>query len=87
MDTSNKDQENLLLNNTTLNQLLDYSIFSNKVEPTFLKIMKLLFQRKKLNLRNDIAHGAFGYKNYYHISATSVLYFMSTFVIKDEYLK
>lgn len=86
LDTANQDQKNILLNKTTLNQLLGYSFFANKVEPAFLAIMKLLFQTGNLNLRNDIAHGGFGYKNYYHTSATGLLYFMSTFVFNDEYL-
>ena len=86
LETANQDQKNILLNKTTLNQLLGYSFFANKVEPAFLAIMKLLFQTGNLNLRNDIAHGGFGYKNYYHTSATGLLYFMSTFVFNDEYL-
>lgn len=87
LDTSNSNQENLLLNKTTLNQLLGYSFFQSEVEPTFLRTMQLLFQTGNLNLRNDIAHGGFGYKNYYHLAATSALYFMSTFVFEGEYLK
>ena len=57
LETANQDQKNILLNKTTLNQLLGYSFFANKVEPAFLAIMKLLFQTGNLNLRNDIAHG------------------------------
>lgn len=87
LDTSNRDQENFLLNKTTLNQLLGYSFFQNEVESSFLRTMQLLFQTGNLNLRNDIAHGGFGYKNYYHVTATSTLYFMSTFVFNGEYLK
>lgn len=86
VDASNNDQKNLLLNKTTLNQLLGYSFFVSKVEPAFLETMRLLFQTGNLNLRNDIAHGGFGYKNYYHTSATSLLFFMATLVITDEYL-
>lgn len=88
LDTANKnDQKNLLLNKTTLNQLLGYSFFQSKVEPAFLETMQLLFQTNNLNLRNDIAHGGFGYKNYYHTAATSLLFFMATLVITDEYLR
>ena len=87
LDTTNNDQKNLLLNKTTLNQLLGYTFFQSKVEPAFLETMKLLFQTNNLNLRNDIAHGGFGYKNYYHTATTSLLFFMATLVITDEYLR
>lgn len=87
LDTTNNDQKNLLLNKTTLNQLLGYTFFHSKVEPAFLETMKLLFQTNNLNLRNDIAHGGFGYKNYYHTAVTSLLFFMATLVITDEYLR
>lgn len=81
------DESDLILNNTTLNQLLGYSFFQNKVEDEFLRVMQMLFGTGKLNLRNDLAHGGFGYKNYYHSSATSVLFFMALMVIGDDYLK
>lgn len=86
-DASHKQEEkNLILNRVTLNQLLGMKIFLNKVEPAFFKVMQILFKNENLNLRNDIAHGGFGYQNYYHPSATSILYFMSTFVFYDEYI-
>lgn len=81
------EEKNLLLNKTTLNQLLGYSFFQTKVEDSFLKMMQNLFGTGNLNLRNDIAHGGFGYQNYYHLAATSVLFMMATIVIQDEYLK
>jgi len=68
------EQKKLLLNQTTLNQLLGYSFFRNEVEPAFLQVAEFLFKTTNLNLRNDMAHGGFGYKNYFHLSATGVLF-------------
>lgn len=78
------EQKSLLLNQTTLNQLLGYSFFRNEVEPAFLQVAEYLFKTTNLNLRNDMAHGGFGYKNYFHLSATGVLFFMCTFVFNDD---
>ena len=83
-DSTNKTSlKNLILNKLTLNQLLQSAVFSAKAEPSFLEVMQLLFGTGNLNLRNDIAHGAFGYQNYYHLSATGVLYFMMNAVVND----
>ncbi|MCD7837128.1 MAG: hypothetical protein LUG83_10925 [Lachnospiraceae bacterium] len=78
------EQKNLLQNKTTLNQLLGYTIFSSEVEASFLETMKVLFKTGNLNLRNDMAHGGFGYKNYYHLTVTSMLYFLCGIVIDDH---
>ncbi len=83
-DPQNKsEQENLVLNKTTLNQLLQSNIFAAKAEPPFLQMMKLLFGTGNLNLRNDIAHGGFGYQNYYHTSGAALLYLLLIAVVND----
>lgn len=78
-----RDQKNLLLDKATLNQLLGYDFFIADVEPAFLHTMEYLFKTNNLNLRNDIAHGAFGYRNYYHLNVTSMLFYMCSLVIDD----
>ena len=77
------EQKSLILNKTTLNQLLQSNFIGQKAEPVFLEIMKLLFGTGNLNLRNDIAHGGFGYQNYYHTSASALLYLLLVNVIRD----
>lgn len=77
------EQEKLMLNKTTLNQLLQSNIFAAKAEPTFLQMMKLLFGTGNLNLRNDIAHGGFGYQNYYHTSGAALMYLLLIAVVND----
>lgn len=81
-----KDQKELIENKTTLNKLLKYSMLESRVNQDFLKMMRLLFGTSNLNLRNDMAHGVLGYRNYYHISATSLLYFVSNIIINDYHL-
>lgn len=77
------EQKNLMKNKMTLNQLLQSNIFKVKAEPVFIEIMKLLFGTNNLNLRNDIAHGGFGYQNYYHTAGAALLYLMLNAVICD----
>ena len=82
---SQQQQElhSLILNKMTLNQLLQSSIFQSKAQPVFSEIMKLLFGTNNLNLRNDIAHGGFGYQNYYHTAGAGLLYLLLNAVICD----
>lgn len=77
------EQRNLMLNKTTLNQLLQSYIFSLKAEPAFLEIMKLIFGTNSLNLRNDIAHGGHTYQNYYHTAGAGLLYLLLFSVVND----
>ena len=87
IDSNDSGIKNLILNNITLNQLTQLQQFTDSVDPAFSNAMKLLFKTSNLNLRNDIAHGGFGYKNYYHPSVAGILYYMLMLVFDDHYLK
>ena len=80
------EQENLILNKTTLNQLLRSNIFATKAESSFLQIMQLLFGTNDLNLRNNIAHGGFTYQNYHHTSVAGLLYLLLVAVTNDFWI-
>ena len=77
------EYHSLILNKMTLNQLLQSSIFQAKAQPVFTEILTLLFGTNNLNLRNDIAHGGFGYQNYYHTTGAALLYWSLNSVIFD----
>lgn len=70
-----KNKEKLVKNKYTLNQFLQ-SEFSSKIEPPYLKVIKILFGNDNLNLRNDLAHCNFGYFNYHTITVGSLLYLL-----------
>ena len=87
-DTQEKnEQKKIILNNITLNQLIQSKIFNNLAEPTFFKIMKLLYGNADLKFRNDILHGLPSYKNYYSIYGTGLLYFIVTDILNDFWKK
>lgn len=78
-----QEQKDLMLNKLTLNKLIQSSIIQSKAEPAFITIMKFLFGTGNLNLRNDIAHGGFGYQNYYHTAGAALLYYLVNMVVHD----
>lgn len=81
------DGERLLENTLTLNQLVQYSEFRNVVEPAFLLALERIFGTKNLNLRNDAAHGGFGYRNYYFAAVVGTLYNLVTMISEDMHMR
>ena len=58
-----KDIGDLLLDSITLNKLLNCNYVKNLLDDSFLSILKIIFGRNQLNLRNSIAHVSYGYIN------------------------
>ena len=85
--TIDPDGKRLLDNTLTLNQLVQYSEFRNVVEPAFLVALERIFGTRNLNLRNDAAHGGFGYRNYYFAAVAGTLYNLVTMISEDMHMK
>ncbi len=83
---SNNEAQQLLLNKYTLNNFLNSKICKSKIEIPYLKLAKLLFGVKNLNLRNNLAHCNYGYFDYHRICVTSLLYFLLDMIIKKQCL-
>lgn len=84
-----KDEElkDILLENATLNKLLNNKYFKNITDERFWKIISILFNVKKLNLRNNLTHCNFGRTNYYALSVTALLYTLVCMVSNEHFLK
>lgn len=78
-----KNKEKLVKNQYTLNQFLK-SEFSSKIEPSYLEVIKILFGKDNLNLRNNLAHCNFGYLNYHTITVGSLLYLLF-YMLSNKY--
>ena len=77
----------LLKNTMTLNQLIQYSEFCNVVNPEFIRVLERVFGAGNLNLRNDVAHGGFGYQNYFHAAVAGTLYNLVSMIAEDMHLR
>lgn len=77
-----------LLNNTiTLNQLVQYAEFRNEVEPEFIIALERIFGTSNLNLRNDAAHGGYGYRNYFYAGVAGTLYYLLTMISENMHIR
>lgn len=60
----------------TLGDILACRYTAKRIRPQYLEVLRLLFGRKNLNLRNKIAHGDQSRFDYLHIGYVSVMYQM-----------
>ena len=65
----NKSGEDL-----TLGDIISKNYTSTRIRPQYLEVLKLLFGRKNLNLRNKIAHGDRSSFDYLHIGYVAIMY-------------
>ena len=75
------------MDSITLNKLLNCNYVKNLLDDSFLSILKIIFGRNQLNLRNSIAHVSYGYINYYNKYIGSLLYWLFNIVVKDYCFK
>lgn len=90
IEPQDNEAERLIQNTCTLNQLLGSTICAEIVEPTYLALIKMLFNTKKLNLRNNLAHCNYGYMNYHTLNVAALLYLLVSMTgnrqcLKDNY--
>ena len=82
-----KNFEDLLFDRITLNKLLHSKEFKDIADDRFVSFVTLLFETKKVNLRNNLAHCNTTYSNYYSIHITALLFVLFTMVSDGSFLK
>lgn len=80
------EMKNLICNKLTLNQLFRSQLFANITDVRFLNFVTMLFGTTNVNLRNDLAHCNFDYKNYYSIHIAALLFVLFTMVSNESFL-
>lgn len=66
--------KDIFMNRITLNPLLSSQSCRNKVDERYIKVLQILFNTNKLNLRNNLAHCGFSHINYYNYNISMLLY-------------
>lgn len=85
--TKNDNLRLLIQNKITLTRFLRSKEFLDIADHRFAEIVKILFESKELNLRNNLAHCNFDYQNYYSLQTTALLYVLFTMISNNYFLK
>ena len=85
--SNNKNLKLLIQNKITLTPFFKSQEFLGIADYRFAEIVKILFDPKELNLRNNLAHCNFDYQNYYSLQTTALLYVLFTMISNDYFLK
>lgn len=87
VDSSDTQLCKILTEEITLNQLLRSKYFKEITDIRFQKLVNYLFDSRKLNLRNNLAHCNLSRMNYYSLGTTALLYMLVSMISKEYYLK